>query len=377
MSLLRLVATTPAKAEVPLIDLIGAIYQCTIEPEKWPQTLEVLCDSIGAVNASLAVFDFSTSSLELGVNARVDPAAQQVYFQRFAHLCPFRTAAACLDEGQVVSTGDVIDLEEYRSGRFYREWAEPQGVPETLGGILSRSGGALGFIVFNLPVPATRTQKQLLNDLLPHLQRAVAISQILKERETRAARFAATFGLMAAGIVFVGRNFEIVEANPAAIRFLGKRGARLNEPAFWLGDSNATGNLIAAINACAANALDDLRIPPILCRDENSGEIAMVVHVMPMSFIEERPDAVAAIFLADYKAPLSSPVEAMRRDFDLTPSEYRVLAALVAGQTAKDIAQAQGVALPTIRTHIQRLYTKTQTKGQAALVKLAMSMKAP
>ena len=63
-------------------------------------------------------------------------------------------------------------------------------------------------------------------------------------------------------------------------------------------------------------------------------------------------------------APTGSVVER----YGLTPSELRVALALLEGKTPGAIAAGQGVSLATVRTHLSRLYDKTDTGGQASLV---------
>ncbi|MGJ7541721.1 helix-turn-helix transcriptional regulator [Variovorax sp. LT1R16] len=60
--------------------------------------------------------------------------------------------------------------------------------------------------------------------------------------------------------------------------------------------------------------------------------------------------------------------------FDLTPAEGRVAAQLAAGADAKDIASRTGVALPTVRTHIQRAMLKMGATRQADLVRALMGL---
>lgn len=60
--------------------------------------------------------------------------------------------------------------------------------------------------------------------------------------------------------------------------------------------------------------------------------------------------------------------------FDLTPAEGRVAAQLAAGADAKDIASRTGVALPTVRTHIQRAMAKMGATRQADLIRTLMDL---
>lgn len=67
-----------------------------------------------------------------------------------------------------------------------------------------------------------------------------------------------------------------------------------------------------------------------------------------------------------------SPAEAERPSFadhfKLTPTEARVLQLLVEGLTPKELAKELGMTVGTARVHLKRLYAKTKSKGQRALV---------
>lgn len=54
--------------------------------------------------------------------------------------------------------------------------------------------------------------------------------------------------------------------------------------------------------------------------------------------------------------------------FALSPAEQRVCRHLAEGCRAKEIAVALGISVPTVRTHLSRIYQKTGTEGQVALL---------
>ena len=56
----------------------------------------------------------------------------------------------------------------------------------------------------------------------------------------------------------------------------------------------------------------------------------------------------------------------------LTPREHQVLRGLVAGRSAKDIAAALGVALPTVRTQIRSVYRRLGVNNQRAAILAAV-----
>jgi DNA-binding CsgD family transcriptional regulator len=75
---------------------------------------------------------------------------------------------------------------------------------------------------------------------------------------------------------------------------------------------------------------------------------------------------------------LDSPCgQLLARNFDLTPAELRVLLAIVGVGGVPETAVALGVAESTVKTHLQRVFSKTGTGRQADLVKLAAGFSNP
>ena len=64
------------------------------------------------------------------------------------------------------------------------------------------------------------------------------------------------------------------------------------------------------------------------------------------------------------------PGEAFARLYRLTGGELRVLLALTQGLGAKEAADMLGISEPTARTHLQHIFSKTDTTRQADLLRL-------
>jgi DNA-binding CsgD family transcriptional regulator len=87
--------------------------------------------------------------------------------------------------------------------------------------------------------------------------------------------------------------------------------------------------------------------------------------------------ARAAVFLKEIGDTAPLPGELFVRRYGITPAECRVLMLLTQGMSPHDTADALGCSEATVRTHMQRLFTKTGTSGQPDLMRLAMSALAP
>jgi DNA-binding CsgD family transcriptional regulator len=98
-------------------------------------------------------------------------------------------------------------------------------------------------------------------------------------------------------------------------------------------------------------------------------------HVLPLiSATRKRAGAsyaaVAALFV--HKTALNTPLppEAIAKAYKLTPTELRVLLAIVEVGGVPEVSKALGIAETTVKTHLGRLYQKTGLGRQADLVKL-------
>lgn len=63
--------------------------------------------------------------------------------------------------------------------------------------------------------------------------------------------------------------------------------------------------------------------------------------------------------------------------FELTPAEARVLERICAGRTSAEAAEALGVRVSTVRTHLLRVFDKTGARRRADLVALVASFALP
>jgi DNA-binding CsgD family transcriptional regulator len=85
----------------------------------------------------------------------------------------------------------------------------------------------------------------------------------------------------------------------------------------------------------------------------------------------------AALFVRKAAMEQPSPPEIIARTYKLTPTELRVLLAIVEVGGAPEVAEALGVAESTVKTHLGRLFEKTGAARQADLVKLVAGFANP
>jgi DNA-binding CsgD family transcriptional regulator/PAS domain-containing protein len=376
-----------ALTSTKVTEQIGNIYDCAIDPGQWSQTLAHLLVNLDFTTAAFSVRLYPSGRSLLTYTAGVAPhwLAQA---KQYDHEVPIlwggleKYLQLPLD-GVHVSTA-LSEKSDRDKLAFIKDWAEPQGLIDKVALILARNSQSLGRLALGRhvdqgPVGQTDIDNCLL--LLPHLQRSVAISQLLDAQTLAAASFEAAFDVIATPVVIVDRNLSIIHANSAAQVMLPKAAHTNNSSAVLrLQQPMAHRALAAAVEQGAENeATLGRRGFGIPANDANGNP--MVVHVLPLRFGAMRRQliskAAAAIFFATPATSPEAPQEALAALYDLTHTEAKVLTLVADGHSRNEIADLLGVGLSTIKTHLLHLNSKTGSARQSDLAKLARSLSVP
>lgn len=361
-----------------LAALIGMIYDAALAPARWEMALDSCRAFVGGLSAAI----FSKSVTGQGgrvhhYDGRIPPEAPQRYFSKYAPIDPSNTLQVFAEIDNAIITSSMLDLDEFNQSRFAREWALPNGIVDMVLAPIERRGSrAAIFGVFRHERDGVGDEaaRRRLSLLAPHVRRAVAIGEVLGEAGAEAASFADTIDGLAAGIFLIDDEGRLVHANAAGGRLLGANGVvdTSKEGIIRLEQANLRA-LLPSVNAGAG---------PHLHLIESSDGVRYVAHVLPLGDGARRLsgvtyEAVAALFVqpASFE-PRSIPLS-VATAFDLTPSELRVVLGLVQHGGVAEIAETLGVGEATVRTHLHRIFAKTETKRQADLVKLVAGLASP
>ncbi len=364
-------AVLPALSVSRFGEIVGRIYECALAPELWTHVLAEVCASVGASAGWIALHQPNLVRSSYPVEVGTDPDWQKRLAEEFVALSPFMGIVHHVEAGEVWSVADVIDYDQFLKGRFYREWSQPQGIDDTIMGVLTKTPQAFTWLGVCLPTPATAAHKARVAQLLPHIERALRISQILEFRAAQSADLMAAVQGLPTGLVLLDAKFGVRGANPSAERLMAQTGALAIRNGRLVPARGEAGEQLAiALAASAGSRIEDAGVSVVFPGQEGKPDLLVQLTPLPQPHAQPQGEAIAALFLSAPSEPKVAPTEAFVRRYRLTPSETRVLLAMMAGQTPRRIAESTGVALPTVRTHLSRLYAKTETTRQADLVGL-------
>jgi DNA-binding CsgD family transcriptional regulator/PAS domain-containing protein len=286
---------------------------------------------------------------------------------------------------QPVAVADLMPYQAFLQTQFYREWAQPQGLVDFVAAVLDRSASqALIFGVFRHErdgvVDDDTRQRMAL--VAPHVRRAMLAGRLIDLKTAEAAMFAETLDGLSNGICLVDAEGRIVHAN-AACRAIIEPGDVLsvNSGRITARDAKIDRALREMLIASDANASAIAREAVALPLRAQDGT-HYVVHVLPLTSGTRRLAALAelattALFIRKASVESPSTPGVIADAYNLTPTELRVLLAIVEVGGVPEVAGSLGVAETTVKTHLGRLFEKTGVSRQADLVKIVAGFSTP
>lgn len=375
----------PSADESEILSIIGRIYDCVLRPEDWPDVLRTIATGVGGLNASISIQDPMSKTGSFFVDWAVPPDAIREYNEKYASLNPAMTSGWYCEIDDPISAARYVGPPEYFGSRYAREFLKPLGWGDAIGSHIAKLSNRYGILCIFGPWSNgvfTDPEINFVRSLSPHVRRAVEITELLGQHPSGNAIEASVLDLLRPGVILLDRLKRITYCNAAAERLISsssmisRRGDHLH-----LRDAEISAKLATAVDTALtgfAEAIPENGIPLGLGGFDGPHLAAWILPLRRGGRSKAHPsESQAAIFLQEIgdRAPLAG--EHFVRQFAITQSECRVLMLLVQGHDVVDIADWLGISQPTVRTHLARLFAKTNTKNQAQLVGFAMTALSP
>ena len=284
-----------------------------------------------------------------------------------------------MQPGFVVTNGDVLPLEEFHRSEFYNGWARPQGLCSPITLVTHRTPGQ--YLPLTLVKPdgageASPGDRAIIGRFAPHIVHAMTVALRLHATQARHDQLLLALAGVSDGAILIDRSRRVVFANPAAEAFLDQS---IRGPL-----TVARGELVACDPAC------DTQLQAALSLALGTGTAARRTAIAI-----QRPGGIGPITLNLSPLPCTSTwdvaaetggagrpacmvliddggVSALARTYHLTPSETRVVEAIMLGKGLLSAARGLGIARSTAQSHLDKVFQKTQTNRQAELIALAL-----
>lgn len=361
-----------------LSNLIGEIYDTTLDAALWDQTLRKAAGFVGGSNAALWSKDAGEASGSVSGIWGFDPCYVRAYLDEYGRMDPAARFHFVTGIGEAVALSALVPEREFLESRFYREWARPQCLIDCMHVTVDKKGATLALLGVSRHKRdgvADKQACQRMQLLAPHLRRALLVGKVMGTTQAQASALAETFDGLRAGMFLVDRNGRVVHANVAGHSMMAEGDILCAVHDRLVLREAPSNHQLSAIFAAAGDGDAALGTAGVtLPLNGRSGQ-HFVAHVLPLtSGLRNRAaktySAVAALFVHSAAIGSRSAPETIAKIFRLTPTELNVLLAIVEVGGAPEVAELLGIAVSTVKTHLTRLYDKTGTKRHADLAKL-------
>jgi DNA-binding CsgD family transcriptional regulator len=356
-----------------LSDLIDNIYDAALDPARWADVCARVADFVGGPTAGLQAHDV----LSKYVATYVDVEPRSITFALETH-SSFDPVGSSVRE--IVSTSALVPYDEFRQRRVNQDWKGAQNLRDIANAELERPLPDSGVIHGKLPGNLSNGMARRMALVMPHVHRAMLTRRAIERRSTEAATLADVTDCVGVGIFLLGATAQILHANATGQALL-RAGEVLR----------ASGGRLVAVDSLTDRTLREIFAVTRDADDEEATKIVAVPlvatdgdryvgHLVPLTARNRTGvtyNAVAALFVREATFTTPDSPEVIAKTHDLTPTELRVLLALVESGGVPEVAATLGIAESTVKTHLGRLFNKTGTNRQADLVKLVAGFSSP
>lgn len=317
-----------------ILVLVGSIYEAGADSARWVVFLRRLCEALRSDSSSLLIHDLHSRNATLSAHVGKTPAVSRGAQPRHHAL------------------GRVI--------------VRAQGVTSVLTCLRSGRLRAYG-----------KAERRLLDELLPHLARAVELHRKLCHAELQSELGIRALDYLAHGVVLVDDDGQIVLMNQLAKSIISQSdGLSVTDNTLIAGSREADRELKRLLREAGSNHTE-FRFSGggAMLAKRPSGRRPYSILVSPLKahpFFVDRHSSAVAIFLSDPESEIEAPEQMLLRLYDLTPAESRLALVLLQGVNLSEAARRIGITRNTAHTQLQSIYAKTRVRRQSELMALLL-----
>lgn len=424
-------------AEHLLTSLVYSIYRTIYEPQRWSMILKECQHLLGGDGCDIAITQSMEKAGRIVSHAgNYDESYIKTYNDYYGRLNPWLQKSERYFVDDAVWTGqDLCPHEQLIRTRFYNEWLRPQNLHHRVCGVICNDRYTsiyLSVLRRRSRDAFERHELNILHKLTPHLRQVFELQRLLGP--TLASRPESLFDTahrLSRAVALVGPDNRVDDANAAGTRLIDDAKALAANGPLWAringalrtaagrsGEAGAQLDLTASdgsrlpvtVVPLPADAAPDRTEPAVVIvgreapadphapgggaaeESENArqkrtwrplvidGETPAAQTTAQDAAARDGRDAPARPGLSAGECRLvmrdsddEARIGKLRAIYGFTRAEARLSMLLACGRNLQESAKALSVSITTVRTHLQRIFSKTETHHQGELVAMLIA----
>lgn len=376
-----------------MMGLVDSVYDAALTGEGWHEVLIDIADKSRVENAALVIVD-NQNGWSSVTAPRADPHVIEEYSNCWWQK-DVTAHATC-----VAPVGALTSLENTGRGlffasEFYNDFWRRSGLgAERVASNLMTGNGIFASFVLQASVrrdDIDRDTAKLFGALVPHLVRAVTLQRKVQMAESQRDLAMATARRSGIGAMLVDVDTRLIVADGDAEAVISSNNDLcLDRGIVHLGTAADTLHLhrLVANSSTGTDTLADIGNAPrgggfrTVATGSEPGRVPLQIDVIPYQRAQSgavphfglpaitSPQPAAVLLISDPDQRQKAQREALKTQFGLTPAESAFALEILKGDGREAAAARLGISVSTARTHLSRIFEKTDVRRQAELVRL-------
>lgn len=288
-----------------------------------------------------------------------------------------------MNSGKAYRCREIISSEELHKFEMYQKVLSVIGLEYSMSTYFTLSPSCdaiIGLVRTEDEGNFTDEDCELLNELRPHLERAVNLYERLSQFDFERRTALESLNSIGMGVVLVDQDTSLLYANTMAEEI-----ATNNVDTIKIGQTLLFANTEYTdwFNACVdevinqSNEGESNTARALRITRESAVPLSLMVSRLSGDLLNSRqskPDRpIAIVYISDPSREVVVPLKLYKRLYLLTNAEARIMHHIVNGMKVTAIAEHLSVSVATIRKHLRQVFEKTGTADQTELVRHVMS----
>lgn len=369
----------PTIAESEIFDIVAALYETANNGDEsaWLDVYRRMEKLFDAGHGGIYLYDKHADEFSRFIGTTPEWFYQE-YLDDFQDVSPFRESATRINTGEYITRDGFFTDEEFLVLPIYSDYYSRGNVFHFIYLVFLKSDGRMGAITFSRAEGKetfSENQIRAMQFLLPHLERAFNFYLANLEAQIHTSLMQDAFDRLPQGVLLVEESLKIIYSNRAADTMLASgvclaRGRNGELIATKLENDRKLRRSLRKVIEATSKTEFSLSLP----RAKGLRDLELSIASFTDSNVRTSANGrFAVVYLNDPDdvAPVND--EHLIQVYGLTNAEARIASLLCSGNSVADICTELGVAQNTCRTHIKRIFAKTNTNKQSELISLILS----
>lgn len=361
-----------------LLGLVGEIYEASYRPQKWKDVFVTLCQMTGAQSGGLVMENKQQRTRSIIASHNLPGLPKFAYRLGLGkHDVIFKIQASRpVGRAELVARHEEIRVS---NPHYYRLFMKPNDMGYIAAVNLFNDENihsGIGLHRSFQSEPFGEGELRLLDELTPHLQRALRIQTVLLRGKSRVATLQSALSRIMLGVVVLGHDNKVIYRNPVAEALM------TTHPSLFLASGKLRAHQMEE-STRLLKLIDDVR------RDGGANNHAiglshperdhpLTVIVAGLAKAPRLTPRIPApgevvLYLTDPDSSFSAPKDHLMTVFKLSPGEAGVAIALANGLSLNDIHEQRGVSKETVRSQLNGIFSKLGVNKQQDVIRLLLS----